>query len=77
MLGNIIGGFIVILVGTTLAPSIANSIAGATTFNGSANPNMTNGAGTVLDLTLLFYNLSVASVAIGVAAIGLRNAGLM
>ena len=29
MLGNIIGGFIVILVGVTLAPTVADEVAGA------------------------------------------------
>lgn len=72
MLGNIIGGFIVILVGTTLAPTVANNVAGA-----ASNTNMTGASGTILSLTTLFYNLSVASAAIGVAAQGLRNAGLM
>lgn len=80
MLGNIIGGFVVILVGTTIAPSIANNVAGAVYSNistGEISANMTNGSATVLQLTVLFYNLSIASAAIGVAAQGLKNAGLM
>lgn len=73
MLGNIIGGFIVILVGTTLAPVVANQVAGATASGG----NITGASATVLNLTTLFYNLSIASTAIGIAAQGLRNSGLM
>ena len=71
MLGNIIGGFIVILVGVTLAPTIANEVAGA------QGGNVTGASSTVLGLTTLFYNLSIASTAIGIAAQGLRNSGLM
>lgn len=72
MLGNLIGGFIVILIGTTLAPVVANQVAG-----GTSNANMSSAASTVLGLTTLFYNLAIASSAIGIAAQGLRNSGLM
>jgi xanthine/uracil permease len=72
MLGNIIGGFIVILVGVTLAPTVADEVAGA-----QNNGNITGASSTILGLTTLFYNLSIASTAIGIAATGLRNSGLM
>jgi len=68
MLGNIIGGFIVILVGVTLAPTVANEVAGA-----QANTNITGASSTILGLTTLFYNLSIASTAIGIAAQGLTS----
>jgi len=79
MLGNLIGGFIVILVGVTLAPTVANEVRGA---RGNATgvglaTNITGAASTILNLTTLFYCLSVASVGIGIATVGLRNAGLM
>jgi hypothetical protein len=73
MLGNIIGGFIVILIGTTLAPTVATQVWTAT----SNTTTMSGASGTVLGLTTLFYNLSIASSAIGIAAQGLRNSGLM
>lgn len=72
MLGNIIGGFIVILVGVTLAPTIANEVQGA-----KDNNNISGASSTILGLTTLFYNLSIAATAIGIAAQGLRNSGLM
>lgn len=72
MLGNIIGGFIVILVGVTLAPTVADEVATA-----QANGNITGASSTILGLTTLFYNLSIASTSIGIAAQGLRNSGLM
>jgi len=81
MLGNIIGGFIVILVGSTLAPTVANAVSQATGYNdsGGANhpSNITGASYTILGMTTLFYNLSIASTAIGIAAQGLRNSGLM
>lgn len=79
MLGNIIGGFIVILVGVTLAPTVANEVMGARYVGGntSAPTNITGASSTILGLTTLFYNLSIASTAIGIAATGLRNSGLM
>jgi len=72
MLGNLIGGFIVILVGTTLAPTISNEVQKA-----KNSANITGAANTVIGLTTLFYCLSVASAAIGIATVGLRNSGLM
>ena len=70
----------VIVVGASLAPTVANEVAGARTGNGTEEAgaiNITGASSTVLGLTVLFYNLSVASTAIGIAAQGLRNSGLM
>ena len=72
MLGNLIGGFIVILVGTSLAPTVAQQVGTA-----QADGNVTGAADTLLGLTTLFYALSIATAAIGIAAVGLRNSGLM
>jgi len=72
MLGNLIGGFIVILVGTSLAPTVAQQVGIA-----QANDNITGAADTLLGLTTLFYCLAIATAAIGIAAIGLKNSGLM
>lgn len=72
MLGNLIGGFIVILVGVTLAPTVANQVAGA-----QANANITGASNTIIGLTTLFFCLAVASTGIGIATIGLKNVGLM
>jgi hypothetical protein len=72
MLGNMIGGFIVILVGTSLLPTVAQQVGTA-----QADGNVTGASDTLVGLTTLFYNLSIASTAIGIAAQGLRNSGLM
>jgi xanthine/uracil permease len=78
MLGNLIGGFVVILVGVTLAPTVANEVRAA---RGNASTigsdNITGAANTILGLTTLFYCLAIASAGIGIATVGLRNAGLM
>jgi len=79
MLGNLIGGFIVILVGATIAPTVAGEVRAA---RGNATgvgigTNITGAASTILGLTTLFYCLAVASTGIGIATIGLRNSGLM
>jgi len=78
MLSNLIGGFIVILVGVTLAPVVANEVQGArgnSTHTGTGN--ITGASGTILGLTVLFYTLGVAVVAMGLAVSGLRQGGLM
>lgn len=72
MLGNLIGGFIVILVGVTLAPTVANEVQGA-----EDNANITGASQTIIGLTTLFYCLAVASAGIGIAVSGLRQGGLM
>jgi xanthine/uracil permease len=72
MLGNLIGGFIVILVGTSLMPTVAQQVGTAQT-----DGNVTGAADTLLGLTTLFYALAIATSAIGIAALGLRNSGLM
>jgi len=81
MLSNIIGGFIVILVGITLAPTVADQVAAArensTGALGGTGNNVSGASSTILGLTTLFYCLSVATVGIGIATVGLRNAGLM
>jgi len=72
MLGNLIGGFIVILVGVTLAPTVANEVQ-----NARDNGNITGASDTIIGLTTLFYCLAIASTGIGIATVGLRNSGLM
>jgi len=72
MLGNLIGGFIVILVGTSLMPTVAEQVATA-----QANGNVTGASDTLVGLTTLFYALAIATSAIGIATLGLRNSGLI
>jgi len=77
MLGNLIGGFITILVGTTLIGTVADEIANAQWVNSTTPANVTGAAATILDLTTIFFALGIASVGIAIAAQGLRAAGMM
>ena len=71
MLGNLIGGFIVILVGVNLIPTVADQVTSAQA------GNVTGAASTILGLTTLFFALGIMAAAISLAVSGLRNAGLV
>lgn len=71
MLGNLIGGFIVILVGVTLIPTVADQISDAT------SGNVTGASATILDLTTIFFALGIMSAGVALGVGGLRNAGLI
>ena len=70
VLGNLIGGFIVVIVGVHLIPSVADQVVGA------QGGNVTGAASTILGLTTLFFALAITTAAISIAASGLRSAGL-
>ena len=78
MLGNLIGGFIVIIIGVNLIGPIADSVelakTGSTTDGGA---NVSGAAATILDLTPLFFSLGILSAGVALAVGGLRNAGLV
>lgn len=71
MLGRLIGGFIVILVGVNLLPSVADAVKAAQT------GNVTGASSTIVGLTTLFYALGLMSAGVSVAVGGLRDAGLI
>ena len=71
VLGNLIGGFIVILVGVTLMPTIADQVVAA------QGGNVTGAASTVLGLTTIFFALGIMAAGVSLAITGLRNAGLV
>lgn len=84
MLGNLIGGFVVIIVGVTLVPIVADSVSGSQfQDNGTGNgtsfiaTNVTGAASTIVGLTTLFFVLGVTGAGIAIAAQGLRSAGLL
>lgn len=78
MLGNLLGGFITVLVGVNLIGTIADSIVktsrGSTTSGGA---NVTGTAYTILSLTTIFFALGIMTAGVGIAVNGLRNAGIM
>jgi len=71
MLGNLIGGFIVIIIGVNLIGTVANEVATAQA------GNVTGAASTILGLTPLFFALGIMSAGVALAVGGLRNAGLV
>ena len=82
MLGNLLGGFIVVLIGLNLIPSIADTIYDARYLNASGGTAddgtlVTGTAGTVLGLTTIFFSLGIMSAGVSLAVNGLKNAGIM
>ncbi len=71
MLGNLIGGFIVIIIGVNLIGTIADEV------NSAQAGNVTGAASTILGLTPLFFALGIMSAGVALAVGGLRNAGLV
>jgi hypothetical protein len=71
MLADLLGGFIVIIVGVNLIPSVANAVVGAQA------GNVTGAASTILGLTTLFYALGIMTAGVALAVGGLRNAGMV
>ena len=71
MLGNLIGGFIVIIVGINLISNVQNQV------NQINVGNVTGAASTILGLTPLFFALGIMAAGIALAMGGLRNSGLI
>jgi len=71
MLGNLIGGFIVIIIGVNLIGTVADEVYDA------QQGNVTGAASTILGLTPLFFALGIMSAGVALAVGGLRNAGLV
>jgi len=71
VLANLIGGFIVILVGVNLMPTVADQVVAA------QGGNVTGAASTVLGLTTIFFALGIMAAGVSLAVGGLRNAGLI
>jgi len=74
MLGNLIGGFITIVVGTSVMPVVANSV--VATGNNNIG-NVSGAAYTIVSLVTLFYALGLMSTGVAIAVSGLRQAGIM
>ena len=77
MLGNLIGGFITILIGVNLIGPIADDVFVARFGNGTTGSNLTGAASTILGLTPLFFALGIMSAGVALAVGGLRNAGVV
>ncbi len=79
MLGNLIGGFVVILVGITLLPTVANQVDMAQKWDSDFNAasNIGGAASTVVGLVTLFFALGIMASGVAIAAQGLRAAGML
>jgi len=72
MLGNLIGGFIVILIGVNLISNVQKQISQMNNVG-----NITGAADTILGLTPLFFALGIMGAGIALAVGGLRRGGLI
>ena len=72
VLANLIGGFVVILIGLNLLPTVASEVAAA-----QANANITGASNTIIGLTTIFYSLGIMAAGVSLAIGGLRSAGLV
>ena len=71
VLANLIGGFIVIVIGVNLIPTVADQVVAAQA------GNVTGASSTILGLSTLFFALGIMAAGVALAVGGLRNAGLV
>jgi len=79
-LGNILGGFIVVLVGATLMPTIADQTEATYNAGNSVNASATNVTGAakaITGLVPLFFALGIMATGVALAVNGLRESGMM
>lgn len=70
-LGRLLEGFITILIGVNLIPSVANQITAA------QSGNVTGSSSTVLGLVTLFFALAIMIAGVNIAVGGLQDVGLI
>jgi hypothetical protein len=76
MLGNIIGGFIAILIGVTLLPTIAEQVGKASLQMNATSPSIEMTT-TVMKLVPVFFAIALLGIGIAVAFSTLRNVGMV
>lgn len=70
-ISNIIGGFITILIGVSLLPTIAEQVGKAT------GQNVSNSMTSVLSIVPIFFAIAILCIGIAVAFSTLRNVGVV
>jgi hypothetical protein len=75
-LGNIIGGFIAILIGVTLLPTIAQQVGKASAQMNVTSPSIEMTT-TMLKLVPVFFAIALLGIGIAIAYSTLRNTGLV
>ena len=73
-LGRLLEGFITILIGVSLIPSIADQVA---TIQNSTISNVTGSSATLVGLVTLFFALAIMIAGVNVAVGGLQDVGLI
>ena len=76
MIANLIGGFISILVGTSLIGPVAQEVNTATASGSNLSTNTSWGA-SVLDLVPGFFVLAILGIGVAVTYTSLRQAGIV
>ena len=76
MIANLIGGFISILVGTSLIGPVSDEVYAATTATSNLSVNTAWGA-SVLKLVPGFFALSILGIGVAVTYTSLRQAGIV
>lgn len=70
-LGQLFEGFITIVVGVNLIPTVADQVVAAT------SGNVTGGAASILTLVTLFFAIGIMVAAVNVSVAGLQDMGLV
>ncbi len=70
-LGRLLEGFITILIGVNLIPSVADQVVAA------QSGNVTGSASTILGLVTLFFALGIMIAGVNIAVGGLQDVGLI
>ena len=76
MIANLIGGFIAIIVGTSLIGPVADEVAGAAVAGGSL-VNSSSWSVSVLKLVPGFFALAILGIGVAVTYTSLRQAGIV
>jgi xanthine/uracil permease len=74
-IGRLIEGFITILIGVNLIPSVADQV--GITVNQSTDTNVTGSAASILSLVTLFFALGIMIAGVNIAVGGLQDVGLI
>lgn len=77
MLGNLLGGFIVILVGVNLMQPITAQVGYMTKAPKTYYLENSTTSVTILGLVPVFFALGIMSAGVSLAVAGLRNAGMV
>lgn len=77
MLGNLLGGFIVIIIGASLFSPVSEAVYTSLYRNATTASNITGASAAIANLTTLFFALGVMTAGMALTVQGLRNAGVM